>query len=320
MPTKLPLMVTVLIVTTTILMFLAFGSVVLPIKAALMSALTLGSTMGILTWMFVEGHGSGLMNYTPQPLMAPMIAVAVTLFVAGLPFGKAMGWGAQVRDTRALPLGLCVSRLWPQMLFGFAGFAWAAVFAPSLVWPLLPVILGPAIAVPLALGTSGEWVGRLALATRLWRLPEETVPPECLLPLRLSLGALLAALTTRERITVRVDASLHALKARHLVLARLHGDRGVGTGSNGGNVDLPHLACGLGLSVARRARLLHLLLALRLELRQRGLARRLILLQRTWLSATRFVVAWSNPIQTQDLHRSGRPHQNPQSPLWLQSK
>ena len=35
-------MVVILIVTTTILMFLAFGSVVLPIKAALMSALTLG--------------------------------------------------------------------------------------------------------------------------------------------------------------------------------------------------------------------------------------------------------------------------------------
>jgi len=44
--------------------------VVLPIKAAVMSALTLGSTMGVLTWMFVDGHGSGLMNYTPQPLMA----------------------------------------------------------------------------------------------------------------------------------------------------------------------------------------------------------------------------------------------------------
>ncbi len=57
---KLPLMVAILIVTTTILMFLAFGSVVLPIKAAVMSALTLGSTMGILTWMFVDGHGAGL--------------------------------------------------------------------------------------------------------------------------------------------------------------------------------------------------------------------------------------------------------------------
>ncbi|MBV5246817.1 MMPL family transporter [Mycolicibacterium sp. PAM1] len=76
---KLPLMGLVLIVTTTILMFLAFGSIVLPIKAALMSALTLGSTMGILTWMFVDGHGSGLMNYTPQPLMAPMIGLIIAV-------------------------------------------------------------------------------------------------------------------------------------------------------------------------------------------------------------------------------------------------
>jgi uncharacterized membrane protein YdfJ with MMPL/SSD domain len=77
---KLPLMVLILVITTTILMFLAFGSVVLPIKAALMSALTLGSTMGILTWMFVEGgHGSGLLNYTPQPLFAPMIGLIIAV-------------------------------------------------------------------------------------------------------------------------------------------------------------------------------------------------------------------------------------------------
>lgn len=76
---KLPLMAVVLVVTTTILMFLAFGSIVLPIKATLMSALTLGSTMGILTWMFVDGHGSGLMNYTPQPLMAPMIGLIIAV-------------------------------------------------------------------------------------------------------------------------------------------------------------------------------------------------------------------------------------------------
>jgi RND superfamily putative drug exporter len=45
-----------------------------------MSALTLGSTMGILTWMFVEnGHGSGLMNYTAQPLMAPMIGLIIAV-------------------------------------------------------------------------------------------------------------------------------------------------------------------------------------------------------------------------------------------------
>ncbi|MGH3561935.1 MAG: MMPL family transporter, partial [Mycobacterium sp.] len=46
---KGPLMMVILVTTTMLLMFLAFGSVVLPIKAAVMSALTLGSTMGILT-------------------------------------------------------------------------------------------------------------------------------------------------------------------------------------------------------------------------------------------------------------------------------
>ncbi|MDO0973623.1 MMPL family transporter [Mycolicibacterium frederiksbergense] len=77
---NLPLLVILLVLTTTVLMFLAFGSLVLPIKAALMSALTLGSTMGILTWMFVEdGHGSGILNYTPQPLMAPMIGLIIAV-------------------------------------------------------------------------------------------------------------------------------------------------------------------------------------------------------------------------------------------------
>ena len=51
---KLPLMVAILVITTTVLMFLAFGSLVLPIKAALMSALTLGSTMGILTLSLIH--------------------------------------------------------------------------------------------------------------------------------------------------------------------------------------------------------------------------------------------------------------------------
>ena len=76
---KLPLMVVLLITTTTILMFLAFGSLVLPIKAALMSALTLGSTMGVLTWIFVDGHFSHLLNFTPQPLMAPMIGLIIAV-------------------------------------------------------------------------------------------------------------------------------------------------------------------------------------------------------------------------------------------------
>jgi trehalose monomycolate/heme transporter len=75
----LPLMVLMLVSTTTILMFLAFGSLVLPIKAAVMSALTMGSTLGVLTWIFVDGHFSKWLAFTPTPLTAPVIGLIIAL-------------------------------------------------------------------------------------------------------------------------------------------------------------------------------------------------------------------------------------------------
>ena len=60
---KLPAMILIAVSTTTILMFLAFGSLVLPIKAALMNALTLCSTLGVLTWIFVDGHLSSVAEF-----------------------------------------------------------------------------------------------------------------------------------------------------------------------------------------------------------------------------------------------------------------
>lgn len=76
---RLPLMVVSVILLTTLLMFLTFGSLVLPIKAALMSALGLGSTLGILTWIFIDGHGSGLLNFTPGPIMSPVLVLIIAI-------------------------------------------------------------------------------------------------------------------------------------------------------------------------------------------------------------------------------------------------
>ena len=76
---KLPQMILIAVSMTTILMFLAFGSLVLPIKAALMNALTLCSTLGVLTWIFVDGHLSGLLNFTPTPLTAPVIGLIIAV-------------------------------------------------------------------------------------------------------------------------------------------------------------------------------------------------------------------------------------------------
>ncbi|TLF98882.1 RND transporter [Nocardia cyriacigeorgica] len=76
---RMPLMIALVLFVTTVLMFLTFGSLVLPIKAALMSALGLGSTLGILTWIFVDGHGADLLNFTPQPIMSPVLVLIIAV-------------------------------------------------------------------------------------------------------------------------------------------------------------------------------------------------------------------------------------------------
>ncbi|WP_433653900.1 MMPL family transporter [Nocardia sp. CA-128927] len=76
---RIPFMVAVVLFLTTVLMFLTFGSLVLPIKAALMSALGLGTTLGILTWIFVDGNGAGLLNFTPQPIQAVVLVLIIAI-------------------------------------------------------------------------------------------------------------------------------------------------------------------------------------------------------------------------------------------------
>ncbi|MBL1076956.1 MMPL family transporter [Nocardia sp. 2] len=75
----LPLLVAILIAAALALMYAAFRSIVLAVKAVVMSALSLGATLGILTWIFVEGHGAGLFDFTPGPLMFAVLVLIVTV-------------------------------------------------------------------------------------------------------------------------------------------------------------------------------------------------------------------------------------------------
>ncbi|MGV9414070.1 MMPL family transporter [Nocardia sp. NPDC003693] len=79
----MPWMIAVVLLATTLLMFLTFGSLVLPIKAVLMSGLGLGSTLGIVTWIFVDGHGAEVLDFTPQPGQA-VILVLIAAIIYGL--------------------------------------------------------------------------------------------------------------------------------------------------------------------------------------------------------------------------------------------
>ncbi|PPK68072.1 MMPL family transporter [Actinokineospora auranticolor] len=80
---RVPWMVGILAAATLVLMFLAFGSVLLPIKAVVMSALSLSATFGVLVFVFQYGHGAGLLDVTPQPIQAGML-VLIGAVVFGL--------------------------------------------------------------------------------------------------------------------------------------------------------------------------------------------------------------------------------------------
>ncbi|WP_433290686.1 MMPL family transporter [Actinoplanes sp. CA-030573] len=79
---RLPLMIGLLVGATLLLMFLAFGSVLLPIKAVLMSAISLSATFGVLVWIFQDGHGSDLLDISPAPL-----EVGIVVLMAAVVFG-----------------------------------------------------------------------------------------------------------------------------------------------------------------------------------------------------------------------------------------
>ncbi|MCM4079739.1 MMPL family transporter [Paractinoplanes hotanensis] len=80
---KLPLMVAMLVGATLLLMFFAFGSILLPIKAVVMSALSLSATFGVLVWIFQDGHGASWLDVTPAPLEAGIV-VLMAAVVFGL--------------------------------------------------------------------------------------------------------------------------------------------------------------------------------------------------------------------------------------------
>ncbi|MGI8310921.1 MMPL family transporter [Saccharopolyspora hattusasensis] len=79
---KLPWVAVLLTGATVILVLLAFGSILLAIKAVVMSALSLSATFGALTWIFVEGHGSSLLGVTPSPM-----EIGIVILMASAVFG-----------------------------------------------------------------------------------------------------------------------------------------------------------------------------------------------------------------------------------------
>ncbi|HWC36889.1 MAG TPA: MMPL family transporter, partial [Acidimicrobiales bacterium] len=62
---RVPYALAIIALVTFTLLLLAFRSVVVPLKALVLNALSLTATFGALVWVFQEGHLSGLLGFTP---------------------------------------------------------------------------------------------------------------------------------------------------------------------------------------------------------------------------------------------------------------
>jgi RND superfamily putative drug exporter len=76
----LPWMALIVVVVMLVLLFLAFGSVVLPVKAVVMNAFSITAAFGVVTWLFSEGHLEGLLGFESPgflDLTNPIVMLAV---------------------------------------------------------------------------------------------------------------------------------------------------------------------------------------------------------------------------------------------------
>jgi RND superfamily putative drug exporter len=110
----LPLAIAIIVVATLIVLFLMTGSVILPLKAVLMNALTLSAAFGILVLVFQDGRLESLLDYTSQGALES--TQPIVLFA--LAFGLSTDYGvfllsrikeardAGASDDEAVALGL----------------------------------------------------------------------------------------------------------------------------------------------------------------------------------------------------------------------
>ena len=73
-----------IVLVTLVLLFAAFGSVVLPLKAVLMNALSVSASFGALVWIFQDGHLADLFGFTSTGFLEATNPVLMFAILFGL--------------------------------------------------------------------------------------------------------------------------------------------------------------------------------------------------------------------------------------------
>jgi RND superfamily putative drug exporter len=111
---RLPWAVAFVIVTELLLLFWAFGSILLPIKAAVLNIVTIAATFGVLVWAFGDGNLAGVLNFTETGFLETSQLIIIVAIAFGLSMDYAVfllsrmreEWDATGDNTRAVAHGL----------------------------------------------------------------------------------------------------------------------------------------------------------------------------------------------------------------------
>ena len=81
---RLPYALGMIAVITAVVLFLMFGSVVIPLKAIVLNLLSLTATFGAMVWIFQEGHLSGVLDFTATGGLAAAMPILMFCIAFGL--------------------------------------------------------------------------------------------------------------------------------------------------------------------------------------------------------------------------------------------
>ena len=80
---RTPIAIGFVTLTTMLALFLLLGSLVLPLKAVAMNALSVSASFGALVWIIQQGHLANVLNFTPQSI-EPSLPVIMFCIMFGL--------------------------------------------------------------------------------------------------------------------------------------------------------------------------------------------------------------------------------------------
>jgi RND superfamily putative drug exporter len=81
---RAPLAIAFVVLATLVLLFLMTGSIVIPVKALVMNVISLGASLGIVVWIFQEGHLERLLHFDSVGAIEVSIPILVLAFGFGL--------------------------------------------------------------------------------------------------------------------------------------------------------------------------------------------------------------------------------------------